>query len=689
VPWTKEDPPDVAQNWSDEEKGKCVKAANAVLAEGGSEEDAIFACIHAAGKGKGGKSMDELGEPVISFGGAVKALGDGKVSGYLVRFTTAEDPDLTGEFFDKDTDFGDALESATYYLHGMDGVLGKTRLAQATLRRDEFGIWAEAQLKMRDEYERFVYGMAEAGKLGWSSGTAPHLVEYEPAGKARRIAIWPLGLDASLTPAPAEPRNRVIPLKTYLGELKEQMPQAPEGEPQGAGEARASDGGGADASRDTSVVTGVKTMGDQENTQVQPVAPPTIDYDAIAKQAAEAAIKAYQASLPERDESGFDVQVTGDAADRKLKGNPYKSTGEFLLEVKNAAMGMVADRLKPLQTEDGYSLTEAMGPEYVGSLYEAGQKSMKVLNEGVGSQGGFLVGTDRPGGLMARVYEVGDLLRMATMYPVSANSNSMTLLGEAETSRKDGFRRGGVLGYWESEGGTKTPSEPSFREISLKLKKVIGLVVATDELLQDAATLEAHINRVLPEELRFLVENAIIRGTGAGQPLGILASGALITVAAQPAQAITTLVSENIMDMWARMYVPSRRRAVWLINQDVEPQMDQFTIGVGTGGSVLYMPPGGLSAAPYGTLKGRPVIVNEYSSTLGAVGDIMLVDLSEYYMIEKGMQSASSIHVYFVYDKTAFRFVYRVDGQPAWNAPLTPYQGTNTVSPFVTLAGRP
>jgi HK97 family phage major capsid protein len=417
---------------------------------------------------------------------------------------------------------------------------------------------------------------------------------------------------------------------------------------------------------------------------------PATDFLTIAKEAADAAIKAYQASLPKVDNSGFDVQVTEDEADRKLKGNPYKSTGEFLLEVKNAAMGAVSDRLKPLQSEDGYSLTGAMGPEYIGSLYEAGQKSMKFLNEGVGSQGGFLVGTDRPGGLMARVYEVGNLLRMATMYPVSANSNSMTLLGEAETSRKDGFRRGGVLGYWESEGGLKEDSQPSFREINLKLKKVIGLVLATDELLQDAATLEAHINRVLPEELRFLVENAIIRGTGAGQPRGILAGGGpLITVAAQPAQPITTLVSENIMDMWSRLYVPSRKRAVWLINQDVEPQMDQFTIGVGTGGSVLYMPPGGLSAAPYGTLKGRPVIVNEYSSTLGTVGDIILADLSEYYMIDKGMQSASSIHVYFLYDKTAFRFVYRVDGQPAWAAPLTPYQGTNTVSPFVTLAGRP
>jgi HK97 family phage major capsid protein len=88
---------------------------------------------------------------------------------------------------------------------------------------------------------------------------------------------------------------------------------------------------------------------------------------------------------------------------------------------------------------------------------------------------------------------------------------------------------------------------------------------------------------------------------------------------------------------------------------------------------------------------GRPVIPIEYAATLGTAGDIMLADLSQYVMIDKGaIQSATSIHVKFLYDETAFRFVYRVDGQPAWNAPLTPFKGGagSTQSPFVVLATR-
>jgi hypothetical protein len=57
-------------------------------------------------------------------------------------------------------------------------------------------------------------------------------------------------------------------------------------------------------------------------------------------------------------------------------------------------------------------------------------------------------------------------------------------------------------------------------------------------------------------------------------------------------------------------------------------------------------------------------------------------------MIDKDIQAASSIHVQFLTDQVAFRFVYRVDGQPKMAAPLTPYHGTNDLSPFVTLEAR-
>ena len=157
------------------------------------------------------KSIDP--ETLITFGAEVKALGDGKIGGYLVRFGSPDQRDLTGiDWFGKDTDFGDAQKSDVYYHHGMDTKIGKRKLAEAMLRPDDVGVWAETQLKMRDEYEKAIYELAQKGKLGWSSGTAPHLVERDRT--TGQIKKWPLGLDASLTPTPAEPRNTVAALKS-------------------------------------------------------------------------------------------------------------------------------------------------------------------------------------------------------------------------------------------------------------------------------------------------------------------------------------------------------------------------------------------------------------------------------------------------------------------------------------------
>jgi HK97 family phage major capsid protein len=74
---------------------------------------------------------------------------------------------------------------------------------------------------------------------------------------------------------------------------------------------------------------------------------------------------------------------------------------------------------------------------------------------------------------------------------------------------------------------------------------------------------------------------------------------------------------------------------------------------------------------------------------LGTVGDIILVDLSQYLLIDKGgIQTAASIHVRFVFDESCLRVILRVDGQPIWNSALTPYKGSNTLSPYVALATR-
>lgn len=312
------------------------------------------------------------------------------------------------------------------------------------------------------------------------------------------------------------------------------------------------------------------------------------------------------------------------------------------------------------------------------------------LNETTPSDGGFLVQSDFSNELLQEVFKTGILAPRCRRIQISGNANSIKINGVDETSRAS-TRSGGILGYWKDEAAQKTASKPKFRQIELNLKKLIGLCYATDELLQDAAALEAFIKQAFVSEFGFLLDDAIVNGTGAGQPLGILNAGCLVSQAAETGQKAATVVAENVIKMWSRLFAQSRPNAIWLINQNIEPQLFTMSLAVGTGGVPIYMPAGGLSGQPYGTLFGRPVIAIEQCATLGTSGDIILADMGGYILAEKGsIQSDMSIHVQFVYDESVFRFVMRVDGQPVRASALTPYKGgaNYTQSHFVALATR-
>src|SRR3990172_4314221 len=294
------------------------------------------------------------------------------------------------------------------------------------------------------------------------------------------------------------------------------------------------------------------------------------------------------------------------------------------------------------------------------------------MSEGVPSDGGFLVQTDVSGELVELAHQTSILFGRTDRRPISANANGIKINAIDETSRVDGSRQGGIQAYWGAEASSLTKSKPTFRQMELTLQKLTGLYYATDEELKDTTALAANGARWFGQEFGFKLDDAIFRGNGAGMPLGILGHAGTVSVAKETGQAAATVLKENIEKMWARVWPLSLPRGEWYINQDVWPQLFQLSQAVGVGGVPVYIPPGGMSAAPFGTLLGRPITPIEQCEALGTVGDIVFADFGEYLVIEKG----------------TFRFILRADGQPKRNAPLTPYKGTNTQSSFVTLATR-
>lgn len=357
------------------------------------------------------------------------------------------------------------------------------------------------------------------------------------------------------------------------------------------------------------------------------------------------------------------VADAGEAGREGARPGPFRSLGEQLVAVANVTRNQGS-------SDPRLSQMVATG-----------------MSEGIPSEGGFLVQTGFSQEIIRRMYE-NPLLSRVRKLPITVGF-STKLNAVNETSRAAGSRWGGVRGYWLGEGGTVTASRPTFRQIDLSLKKVGALVYATDELLADAAQLEALIMEMVPQELAFMAEEAVFRGTGAGRPQGMILSPAKITVAKETGQAAATIVFENIVKAWSRAYGPSRGQAVWAYNQDIEPQLFTLGITLGVGGAPVWLPAGALAGRPNSTLMGAEMLNMEHASTLGTEGDLTLVEPQEYVLAEKGgVQAASSMHVQFLTDEMVFRFIYRVDGQCLWNAPLTPAQSTTTQSPIVTIATR-
>ena len=73
------------------------------------------------------------------------------------------------------------------------------------------------------------------------------------------------------------------------------------------------------------------------------------------------------------------------------------------------------------------------------------------------------------------------------------------------------------------------------------------------------------------------------------------------------------------------------------------------------------------------------MIVTEACATLGDMGDVIFADLAGGYFAPYkagGIQSAMSMHLYFDQGLNAFRWTFRVGGQPWLSAAVTPASGS-------------
>ena len=343
--------------------------------------------------------------------------------------------------------------------------------------------------------------------------------------------------------------------------------------------------------------------------------------------------------------------------------NGFANIAEFALAVRSAvpgsAGGMIDERLLPGR----------------------GAAPTNYHQEGGSSGEGYMVPTQFRDEVFELAFTDDDVMGMVDAEPTT--SNNVGLSKDESTP----WGSSGVQANWRNEASQMTASKLDTEAQQVKLHELYAFVAASDELLEDAPRLNARLTRKAAQAISWKGSEAIVNGSGAGQPLGWMNSPGLVTVAKESAQTAVTLVAENVAKMYSRLMAGSHQRAIWLMNSDVLPQLMTMTLG----NQPIWTPPSaGFTAAPGGFLFGRPIQFNTHSETLGTKGDIALVDPLGYYLPHKagGVKFASSMHLYFDYNLTAFRWTFRLGGQPYLSSAIAPAKGSYTQSHFVVLATR-
>jgi len=293
--------------------------------------------------------------------------------------------------------------------------------------------------------------------------------------------------------------------------------------------------------------------------------------------------------------------------------------------------------------------------------------------------GSFLVPAEFRDEIVSLVYDTSDDPVFDLIAALPTGSNRVTGLGSEVTP----WGTTGVQAAWRTEGTQMLTSRTGLKPWEVKLNELYAFVLADEDTLADAPRLQALLTTESAAAIRWKAADGYMRGDGVEKLQGWMNSGALITVAKEAAQAADTITAPNVAKMYARMINPMQ--AAWLANSDTLPQLMALK---NEAGQPVWFP--NFQVAPGGTLLGRPVLFTEHANTVGDLGDLQFVNPKGYRAFKKqnGVTFADSIHLFFDYNLRAFRWIFRIGGQPVLGAPATMPNSTNTKSHFVGLAAR-
>lgn len=313
---------------------------------------------------------------------------------------------------------------------------------------------------------------------------------------------------------------------------------------------------------------------------------------------------------------------------------------------------------------------------------EDAAESRKDMSGGVGAAGGVLIPIEQYGELLAVAAPFSIVRPRATKIRMRRRQVTIPALDQSGAVAGVPSFYGGIRVFWAEEASLKPNSDPAFRLITLTAHKLVGYTRASDELLDDAESLADYLGGPMgfPGAIAWAEDYAFLRGSGVGQPLGILNSPATLAITRNTSGKITY---DDVAKMLGRFMGTN---PVWVASITAKEALLLMHGPNDTGYAGAYMWGDASKGVPE-QLMGYPIFFTDKLPATGTLGDLMLCDWSQYIIGDRQATTFETTRVErFQYDQTSFRAVHRVDGTPWLNAPLTLVDGTTQVSPFVAIA---
>ncbi len=332
------------------------------------------------------------------------------------------------------------------------------------------------------------------------------------------------------------------------------------------------------------------------------------------------------------------------------------------------------------------------------SLDSMGAKPINktALAEGSGATGGYLVPTQFSNELLSLAAEESFLRGQCRTLPMTNRTLLVPVLDQTSPPPTGGSSfYGGIVWTWQPEASnyqTNAETEPKFRQVELVARDLVGIVVASNQLLADnAVALDTILTTIFKDAMGWAYDYFFLQGNGANQPLGMLNSPCKIAVTKSVSAHFNLIDAANMM---AQMVPSSYKTCVWAIHPSVLPELIAMTNGATNSPFLVWLNPapnkdGGPLANDFpGTILGRPLYITEKLPKLaaGSLGSVALLDPNKYLVGDRmAIQIEASPYPNFTKNQMTWRIIARFDGQPEINAPITLADGSYTVSPVVLL----